>query len=244
MKTMRFPILILLLISTFCGLSAFAQDYTQWGLPEGAKMRLGKGSVYGNIVFSPDSTLLAVSSDIGIWIYDGHTGEELNLLTTRTGSVSSVAFSPDGKMLAGSISNEFYLWDVATGEHKATLTGHTADITSVAFSPDNKTLATGGDEKEGTVRLWDVDTGALKATFAGHTDGISSIAFSPDGNTLASSGSWKDETVKLWDGCHRYPQSDTDRTYERHHKYRIQSGGEHTCQWWRLVGPHSSTLGC
>ena len=173
MKTMQLSILgqsngcairlsaMLFLISIFFPPGAFAQDYTQWGLPEGAEMRLGKGGLRGNIVFSPDSTLL-----------DGYTGKERNLLTTHTGSISSVAFSPDGKTLASSSSTEFYLWDVDSGEHKATFTGHTDDITSMAFSPDGKTLATGGDEKEGLVKFWDVDTGVLKMTLIGHTNGI------------------------------------------------------------------------
>ena len=97
MKTMRLSIRkgwvtqpLLFLISIFFPLSAFAQDYTQWGLPEGAAVRLGKGGLRGNIVFSPDSTLLAVSTAIGIWIYDGYTGKERNLLTTHTGSISSL----------------------------------------------------------------------------------------------------------------------------------------------------------
>ena len=153
---------MLFLISIFFPVGAFAQDYTQWGLPEGATRRLGKGGLRGNIVFSPDSTLLAVPTAIGIWIYDGYSGKELNLLTTQTGGISSVAFSPDGKTLASSSSAEFYLWDVESGEHKATLTGHTDDITSIAFSPDGKTLATGGDWKDGTVRLWDIETGTLR----------------------------------------------------------------------------------
>ena len=66
MKTMRLSLLMLFLISIFFPLSTFAEDYTQWGLPEGATMRLGKGGLQGNIVFSPDSTLLAVSTAIGI----------------------------------------------------------------------------------------------------------------------------------------------------------------------------------
>ena len=73
--------LILCLISVLFLPNAFSQDYTKWGLPEGVKMRLGKGTITGNIAFSPDSSLLAVASYIGIWIYDGHTGKELNLIT-------------------------------------------------------------------------------------------------------------------------------------------------------------------
>ena len=35
-----------------------------WNLPEGAKMRLGKGEISGNIAYSPDGTRLAVASTI------------------------------------------------------------------------------------------------------------------------------------------------------------------------------------
>ena len=60
--------------------SSIAQDYTQMGLPEGAKLRLGKGYII-DLKFSPDGDRLAVASSIGIWIYDVFTGRELNLLT-------------------------------------------------------------------------------------------------------------------------------------------------------------------
>ena len=60
-------ILILLLLSP-----TFAQEYTQWNLPEGARARLGKGHI-GEIAYSPDGNRLAVASSIGIWIYDAHS---------------------------------------------------------------------------------------------------------------------------------------------------------------------------
>ena len=102
----------LLMFFVLFPLSTFAQDYTQWGLPEGAKARLGKGHITGNITYSPDGTRLAVASSIGIWIYDAHTGEELALLTGHTGDVSGVLFSPDGVTLAsGSRDGMVLLWE-------------------------------------------------------------------------------------------------------------------------------------
>ena len=71
---MKTAVTLLMLFALF-SLSSFAQDYTQWGLPEGAKTRLGKGHITGNIAYSPDGTRLAMASSIGIWIYDTHTGE-------------------------------------------------------------------------------------------------------------------------------------------------------------------------
>lgn len=90
----------------------FAQDSPQWHLPEGAKARLGKGYV-SEVDYSPDGTILAVASGIGIWIYDAQTGEELKLLTEQTGFFSSAYFSPDGNTLA-SVSGDgtILLWEL------------------------------------------------------------------------------------------------------------------------------------
>ncbi|MYG07753.1 hypothetical protein F4167_14285, partial [Candidatus Poribacteria bacterium] len=116
--------------------NTFAQDSPQWHLPEGAKARLGKGTI-GEIAYSPDSTRLAVASSIGIWIYDAQTGEELDLFVGHTDWISSVAYSPDGNTLAsGSWDNTVRLWDTHTGEHIQTLTGHTGRVNSIAYSPD------------------------------------------------------------------------------------------------------------
>ena len=68
--------LTLLLITGLLPNKNLAQDYTRWQLPEGAKIRLGKG-VINDITFSRDGTRFAVATSIGIWIYDAHTGEAL-----------------------------------------------------------------------------------------------------------------------------------------------------------------------
>ena len=56
----------LLILLTVVSLNTFAQEYTQQGLPDGAKMRLGKGRI-SELAYSPDGTWLAVASSIGIW---------------------------------------------------------------------------------------------------------------------------------------------------------------------------------
>ena len=166
MKTAQFSMLVLLSLGMFA-FNTYAQDYTKWSLPEGAKARLGKGWITGEIAYFPDGSRLAVAGSIGTWIYDTKTGVELDLLI----GVSSVAFSPDGTMLASIAEgldgrdSTVQLWDVATGQLKTTLMGHTAPIYSVAFSPDGTMLASGGIDQ--TVRLWDLATSQLKATLDG-----------------------------------------------------------------------------
>ena len=108
---MKTAVTLLMLFALF-PLSTFAQDYTQWSLPKGAKARLGKGRITGNIAYSPDGTRLAIASSIGIWIYDAHTGKELALLTGHTESVSDVSFSPDGATLASACPIDMVLlWE-------------------------------------------------------------------------------------------------------------------------------------
>ena len=63
MKTIV-ALLILLILSS---LNTFAQNYTQFSLPEGAKRRLGKGEISSNLAYSSDGTRLAVASHVGIW---------------------------------------------------------------------------------------------------------------------------------------------------------------------------------
>ena len=65
---MKFTVTFLLLAVIGCNTPA--QDYTQWGLPEGAKSRLGKGTI-NDITYSSDGTRLAVAGSIGIWLRYG-----------------------------------------------------------------------------------------------------------------------------------------------------------------------------
>ena len=182
------------------------QNNTEWYVSEEPRARLGKG-VIGQIRYSPDGTQLAVGSSIGIWIYNAHTGKELNFLTGYTKWPNSIAYSSDGNTLAsggGMDTGTVCLWDPNTGAHKATLGVHEKFVTCIEFSPDGSILASGSVDE--TIQLWDVVSRKHKATLAGHTGGHELMVFSPDGHTLASATDilWAnkgrdDKTIRLWD---------------------------------------------
>ena len=164
MKTKLFStFLALLLLLTLFLSNAFAQDYTQLNLPEGAKARLGKG-ILNDMQLSPDSTKLAIASSIGVWLYDVNTGGETALLSEHTDVVRHVVFSPDGKMLASTADDKTVrLWNKQTGEILQTLVIPKGTLFSLRFLPDGKTLV--GVNWQGTVLLWDTITGELINTF-------------------------------------------------------------------------------
>ena len=181
--------------------NGFAEDSTRWRLPEGAKARLGKGSIK-QIAYSPNGMHLAAAGSAGIWIYDVTIHQEVVLLTENTGPISSVAFSPDGSTIVSGYSDgSILVWDVKTGKHKQTLPTEQEWISNVAFSPDGKIIASGGACVEGMcpgITLLDTQTGERLKSFGGAYTTLS-VCFSPDGKTIASSGDEWNSDIRLWD---------------------------------------------
>ena len=259
-----------LLTILICGLSTVAQDYTQFGLPEDAKARLGKGTL-GKIHFSPDGSRLAVSSSIGVWFHDPQTGKELGLLRYTDGvSPFAFAYSPDGNTIAsGSTSemivmtgtrearlpstagNTVQLWDVATGEKKITLRLQTQGAASIVYSPDGNTIVT-ARKRDNTVYLWDAATGKSKGTLERvGTGSVQSFVYAPDGKTIATAGGWEDIVVQLWDA-----QTGALKTTLTGHTKRVNSvayspdgsliasgSKDGTVRLWEVApGKHEATL--
>ena len=205
---LRIHLLIILHIIIYFLPTGYAEDYMRWQLPDGAKLRIGKGRISGDVVISPNNSILAVATTIGIWLYDLDSGSELNLLNIQSpGNVSiyspgmtNLTFSPDGNTLVSANSEgTLYLWDVNKRVIKAEFIGHTDNIQSIVFSPDGKTIASSAGWNDKTVRIWDVESREVISILIDGTEEISSLAFSPDGKTLATGAEWKDSLIKLWD---------------------------------------------
>lgn len=189
-------------------------DYEQWHLPEGAKSRIGRGTIRA-MRYSPDGNLLAVVSGIGVWILDAQTAEPQHLLAAHTGVINSISFSADGSTLAvGTENGEAQLWDIATGEHQKTFTrrDYFFGVKNIFLMPDGRTLAV--MSPDATMDLWDVATGKRKNTLSaaenGTTDNTANNtrdfymslggrrnSFSADGKTIASNRS--NDNFSFWD---------------------------------------------
>ena len=209
MKTILVSTIILFTLSLFTFLPhTAADDLTQWGLPEGAVARLGKGIVR-EIAYSPDGTHLAVASSIGIWMYDGQT-LEVNSFTTE---YSRLWFSPDwrtrvsSKYDAQNNQSTISLLDTNTDEYPYTLTENEGRLLRAVFSPDGqKLLIVSGGHDRGSllvdIELWDTNTGEHLHTFSEHVGWYGNAVFSPDGQKLLiSSGRISNEApdIRMWD---------------------------------------------
>ncbi|MCG9129423.1 T9SS type A sorting domain-containing protein [Candidatus Poribacteria bacterium] len=179
--------IILLLLPIF-----YVNAYTKWDLPDGAKQRIGKGWI-SNLTYSPDGKRLIVECKNGIWIYDSHTGVEMDFIPNNGSEFYAV--SPNTKMYVSVESeNRVNIRSLDDESIITTLIGDTSKTWRVAFSPDGSKLATAVNDD---ILLWDLNTGELISTLIGHTSSVSQLAFSPDGNTLISD-SWHD-IVRMWD---------------------------------------------
>ncbi len=162
------------------------QDYPEENLislPDGAFARIGKGGIT-DAALSPDESLIAVASRIGIWLYDTHTGNFSSLIAVAdTGIVSAVAFSAENTQLAvGDWDGKIMLWDINTQEIFATFNAK-GFVESIVFSSDSKYMA--ASFQRGGVILWDLTTGKSHLTlFAGMT--VSAVTFSADSQILTT----------------------------------------------------------
>ena len=228
-KSILFYILLLLISSLLLSNRSFAQGYTQWHLPEGAKMRLGKGEI-NDIKFSPDGSLLAVGTSIGIWLYDVQSQKEVAFLKSESNQINTITFVDNGATLVSASEGGIILtWDINTKNPAVNLSPpkmlrilHGAGyFWGSALSNDGNQLAIG--DGSGSISLWDPRTGNKISTFKAHSDSVNGLAFSPDGSTLVS-GSW-DATIHLWDVATQKRQQTLTRSSHHTHALAFSPDG-------------------
>jgi WD40 repeat protein len=159
----------------------------EWPLRHGAR------SGAQGMAFSPDGTVLAVSSGSRIRLWDVVKGRERQPVEGL--GEAPLAFSPDGTLLAASggtdsSGNPMAVWLTSTGERIATIDGDAFAIERCAFSPDGKRLAWG----QNGIRIWDT---VGERELPGPPGSKAPISFSPDGSLLLGTGA--EGGVLIWE---------------------------------------------
>lgn len=150
------------------------------------------------VAYSPDSSILAVATNTGVWLYDDATPEQVRFLE-HPEWVWSMDFSPDGQHIVtgtGWPDSTLRVWEVETSDLIRTLPGNPGGALAVAYSPDGLHItSTSFDD---AVRVWDAQTGELfhAVVLPGHSRRTNYAAFSPNGTLLAAGGI--DGVARVW----------------------------------------------
>lgn len=254
MKTIHTFIALFLLFALFLPIVS-AQDTDKLNLPEGAKLRLGNGTL-GEIAYFPDGTRFAVATSVGVWIYDSITGEELYQLTdlaNHVKGIENVSISSDGNsIVTGGPDGAILIWKTSTGQLLRYIADEEKAHYNPIFSPDGNIIAissgTPSEISNKTINLWDVRTGQhLKTlttchhlkTLAQPNAGFYNKRFSPDGKIIVI---WRysGRNLDLWDvstGEHlttfmAHERSITSVYFSPDGKTIITSGLDKTARLW------------
>ena len=205
MKIRLFTILLILLfVSTVYLPLSNAQDTSTWGLPEGAKLRLGRGPIL-DIADVPDSTRLAALTRDGIWLYDTTSSEAVDLLTSKSytgqSAPGNLEYSADGRIFAFTSGSIVHLCNASTGE---TLTTHEFEgrASGLWLFPDGQTffikISLNSFPGRATYHV-NASTGETIPIPADDGRGrVHRIHLSPDGTTYATTQQSNNQ-INLWD---------------------------------------------
>jgi WD40 repeat protein len=153
-------------------------------------------SAPSSIVFSPDGTLLATTSNGRAAVRSAHTGAVLGR-PSRPGWLSRPTFSPCGRYLVFTNYDGLEIFDLRAEQHRREIIDlHGTFPMSEAFSPDGRWLLVGLSDN-GSVALYEVPAWREHVRLFGHRDGVSSVSWSPDGQRIYSGSD--DGTIKVWD---------------------------------------------
>ncbi|CAM3200378.1 hypothetical protein [Stackebrandtia soli] len=167
----------------------------------------GNADTIGGIVWSPDSSALAVtirSSDserkrevVVCSVANGKTRVVMDKPASTTGPL---VWSPDGSHLASAIAGgAMCLWTSAAGELVRTVElgihtdRHSRAASIVGWSPDGDRIAV---VIAGTVLLVDATTWEATVRFTEHSGDVQRLCWSPDSRRVASIG--YDKMIRLW----------------------------------------------
>jgi WD40 repeat protein len=143
--------------------------------------------IISHLTFSPDNTMLAVSSNLNTTVWDMRTHTKfivLDMVFTFDWAFGSV-FSPDSRLLAAFGRQRIYIWDVTTRRQNAIIDGLGSDVIGVQFGTDSSWLFStdwSDSDSKPHVRLWDTTSGRSLREFVNEQFPV----LSHDGTLLAT----------------------------------------------------------
>jgi RNA polymerase sigma factor (sigma-70 family) len=157
------------------------------------------------VAFSPDTRVLAVSTDNGnVYLFDFPGARPLGKVPRATQGATAIAFRADGEtLLVLSLQDrKIYHWSTPTGaitravdlpdldnSGKGTYRRFSPDGTSVAFQPENG----------GPLVLYDTATGKERFRLKGNFSSRRSFCFLSNSQTLFTNLQAEDQNISLWD---------------------------------------------
>jgi len=143
-------------------------------------------------------TLLTVSQDGKILLWDAYTGQKENLIHAECKWMMSCDMSPLGRLVvAGGLDCLCTIYQVANDpELQCTQQrlDHDNFIACCQFMDEGTILTSTGD---GIAYMWDLTTKTVITEYNGHTDSLLCQAISPDKNLFVTAGC--DQMAKVWD---------------------------------------------
>jgi WD40 repeat protein len=150
---------------------------------------------YFSVALSADGSLVAVSSDKGVFVWsvpDGKLEKQFEILAV------ALAFSPKGKLLAyvPADKSTVNFFDFATGKARTPLEGLVAYKATwgLAWSDDGSRIAAASDDD--LVRVWTLSAPDKPLVLVGHSGDAKGVAWNRTGDRLASTA--LDGTAIIW----------------------------------------------
>ncbi len=182
---------------------------TTWNLqPDKTKLRSLEGHtdrVYGLVQLDND-TLVSLSWDRSVRIWDWRAGKELGRLPSFDTHVVVIAALPHARVAAGFENGDIALCSAADAQCPRSLKGHTRSIAALVML-DVKTLVSSSND--GTVRFWDIESGKLTHMLDAKSGKALGLAPLPE-KRLAVGG--EDGKIRIWD----IDRSNIIATFEGH----------------------------